>query len=129
MRNLKKHFQDARWDALQASGAHVQRPLWASTSTKNPDYPELLYVESLVGPHTVNTMPPATLEALVAHGDIHRTIDDDVESAQEAMAQLAATGISIAQVTDDLEAEGVKKFADAYEELLSAIEARRKELA
>jgi transaldolase len=126
---FEETFSGPRWEALAAAGAHVQRPLWASTSTKNPDYSDLLYVETLIGPHTVNTMPPNTLEALLDHGTVQRSVDSDVNDARAAMAQLAAIGIAIDEVTDELEAEGVQKFADAFEQLLSAIEERRSELA
>jgi transaldolase len=126
---FEETFSGPRWETLAAAGAHVQRPLWASTSTKNPDYSDLLYVETLIGPHTVNTMPPNTLEALLDHGTVQRSVDSDVDDARAAMAQLAAIGIAIDEVTDELEAEGVQKFADAFEQLLAAIEARRSELA
>jgi transaldolase len=122
-------FSGERWGRLAADGAQVQRPLWASTSTKNPDYPDLLYVETLIGPHTVNTMPPNTLESLLDHGQVARTIDQDYDAAQAAMAQLAAIGISIDDVTDALEEEGVRKFADSFVELLEAIEEQRQQLA
>lgn len=122
-------FAGSRWETLAQNGARVQRPLWASTSTKNPAYSELLYVETLIGPHTVNTMPPATLEAFREHGQVARTIDADVEIAQRDVAALAATGIALEEVTDALEAEGVDKFAASYTELLNAIDNRRKEVS
>jgi transaldolase len=127
-RQFQQVFSGPRWEKLAASGAQVQRPLWASTSTKNPSYPELLYVETLMGPHTVNTMPPKTLEAFRERGVIERTVDQDLESAQAAMDKLAALGIRIDAITDDLEADGVKKFADSYTDLLGTIQKRRQEL-
>ncbi len=122
-------FAGERWDKLAVDGAQVQRPLWASTSTKNPDFPDLLYVETLIGPHTVNTMPPNTLESLLDHGQVARTIDQDYDAARAIMAQLAAIGISIDEVTDGLEEEGVKKFADSFVELMETIEEQRQQLA
>ena len=121
-------FAGPRWDALQEAGAHVQRPLWASTSTKNPAYPDLLYVDTLIGPHTVNTMPPATLDAFRNHGTVKRTIDQGLTEAKHALGALAGIGIEIDQVTDELEAEGVQKFATSFEELLETIDSRRTEL-
>ncbi len=122
-------FSGERWGRLATDGAQVQRPLWASTSTKNPDYPDLLYVETLIGPHTVNTMPPNTLKSLLDHGQVARTIDQDYDAAQAIMAQLAAIGISIDDVTEALEEEGVRKFADSFVELLEVIEEQRQQLA
>ncbi|MCX6049711.1 MAG: transaldolase [Chloroflexi bacterium] len=121
-------FSGERWQALADRGAQVQRPLWASTSTKNPQYPDLLYVEPLIGPHTVNTMPPKTLDAFQDHGKATRTIDQGVKEAQQVFAQLKALGISMEEVATELESEGVQKFADSYRELLNAIEQRRSEL-
>jgi transaldolase len=123
-REFQRTFSGMRWQALEKAGAQLQRPLWASTSTKNPSYPELLYVETLMGPHTVNTMPPQTLDAFRDHGVVARTVDQNVDEAERAMQQLAALGISLQQITDDLEREGVQKFADSYDELLDAIRQR-----
>lgn len=120
--------QNSRWQKLADAGAQVQRPLWASTSTKNPAYSDVLYVDTLIGPHTVNTMPPSTLKAFKDHGTIARTVDQDVSQAQETVAQLVQLGIDMKQVTDKLEAEGVQKFADSYDQLIGAIEKQRKEL-
>ena len=122
-------FSGSRWEQLAAAGANLQRPLWASTSSKNPSYPDLIYVDNLIGPHTVNTMPPKTLEAFQDHGVVRRTIDEQVDQAQAAMLGLEKIGISMTEVTAELEREGVKKFADSYDELLAAIEKRREELA
>ena len=127
-RQFEEKFSGARWAKLAAAGARAQRPLWASTSTKNPAYPDLIYVDTLIGPHTVNTMPPQTLTAFADHGTPARTIDQGVGEAQAQLAALAAAGISLNAVTDELEADGVKKFADSFVQLLAAIEARRKEL-
>jgi len=122
-------FAGSRWQKLADAGAQVQRPLWASTSTKNPSYPDLLYVEPLIGPHTVNTMPPKTLDAFRDHGVIARTIDKNGTEARTVFAQLAALGISMEEVAKELEIDGVLKFADSYRDLLGAIEKRRAELA
>jgi transaldolase len=127
-RLFEETFAGARWQALTDGGAQAQRPLWASTSTKNPTYPDLLYVEPLIGPHTVNTMPPKTLDALLDHGVVRRTIDSGVDEAGRDLAQLAALGVSLDEVTDELEKEGVQKFADAFTALLGAIEEKRQAL-
>ncbi len=111
-----------RWRKLVDAGARLQRPLWASTSTKNPEYSELLYVDSLIGPHTVNTMPPKTLSIFRESGVVERTIDADLDEAKKDMQELSELGVSLSKVTDELEAEGVQKFADSYEELLTAID-------
>jgi transaldolase len=115
-------FSGERWEKLAAEGAQLQRPLWASTSVKNPDYPDLLYVEPLMGPHTVNTMPQNTLEAFQDHGVVAAQVHDGLAEAELIFTQLAALGISIDQVTKELEIEGVKKFADSYTDLLATIE-------
>jgi transaldolase len=122
-------FAGARWERLAAAGARAQRPLWASTSTKNPAYPDLIYVEPLMGAHTVNTMPPQTLEALKDHGMVALTVTQDVAAARQALADLAAAGIDMDAVTTELELDGVKKFADSFVDLLSVIEERSKALA
>lgn len=121
-------FSGQRWETLAGAGAQVQRPLWASTSTKNPSYPDLLYVEPLIGPHTVNTMPPKTLDAFRDHGVVARTIDTDSEAARATFTQLERLGISLTTVASELESDGVQKFADSYRDLLNAIDQRRKEL-
>ena len=122
---FQKIFSTRRWENLKVKGARVQRPLWASTSTKNPDYPDTLYVDNLIGPETVNTVPPATLEAFREHGTAKVTITQGVEQAQETIQQIEARGISMDTVTGELEAEGVKAFADAFAELLRTIDDRR----
>ena len=122
---FKSVFEGARFVRLKAAGARVQRPLWASTSTKNPVYRDVLYVETLIGPDTVNTVPPATLLAFKDHGRVELTLETGIEEAEEAFARLDAIGIDFANVTDELEAEGVKAFADAYTSLLDTVEKRR----
>jgi transaldolase len=128
-RQFEEFFRGPRWETLAAAGARVQRPLWASTSTKNPAYPDLIYVEPLIGPHTVNTMPPQTVEAFADHGAVTRTIDVGLPEMQKALDGIAALGINMDEVTAQLEAEGVKKFADSFAELLASIETRRREFA
>ncbi|MGA8437264.1 MAG: transaldolase [Candidatus Sulfotelmatobacter sp.] len=115
-------FSGARWEALAAKGAHTQRVLWASTSTKNPAYRDVMYVEELIGPDTVNTMPPATIDAFRDHGRLRKSLTEDVAGAQRVMDDLAKAGISIKQVTTKLTADGVKLFADAFHTLLAAVE-------
>ncbi|MFY9552220.1 MAG: transaldolase [Thermoanaerobaculia bacterium] len=115
-------FRQPRFAALKARGARVQRPLWASTSTKDPVYPDLYYVEALIAPDTVDTMPPETFEAYRDHGDPKVRIHDDLEGARAALRQLADLGISVEQVYKELEDEGVKKFSDSYDSLLKAIQ-------
>jgi transaldolase len=127
-RQFEEVFAGPRWEKLAAAGAHVQRPLWASTSTKNPAYPDLIYVDTLIGPHTVNTMPPQTLKAFADHGTPTRTVDKELDQARADIAAVAAAGVSLEQVTEDLEVDGVKKFADSFEELLKTIDERRKQL-
>ncbi len=116
-----KRFSGERWDRLEEKGAKVQRPLWASTSTKNPAYPELLYVDSLIGPDTVNTMPDATVEAFKERGAVARSIDRDVEGAEGVLADLAACGIEMRDVANTLENEGVASFTKSYDELLQVL--------
>ncbi len=115
-------FGGERFQVLRRLGAQVQRPLWASTSTKNPAYSDLLYVEPLIGPDTVNTLPPATLDALLDHGKASPTINQDVAEAHATMKRLEAAGVSMTQVTDKLLAEGVKAFADSFDKLLANLE-------
>lgn len=128
-RQFQEKFAGPRWERLAAAGARVQRPLWASTSTKNPAYPTLMYVEPLIGPHTVNTMPPQTLDTVRKQVVIERSVDRDVEAEVENLARLAELGIDMVQVTDELEQEGVRKFIDSFADLLGAIEKRRAELS
>jgi transaldolase/glucose-6-phosphate isomerase len=118
-------FGGERWQKLAAAGAHVQRPLWASTSTKNPEYRDVLYVEELIGPDTVDTMPPATIIAFNDHGVVKRTVDQDMAGAHKVLDELNSVGISMDQVTKELEDEGVASFAKSYETLGDAIAAKR----
>jgi transaldolase / glucose-6-phosphate isomerase len=115
-------FSGSRWEALKAKGAQTQRVLWASTSTKNPAYRDVIYVEELIGPDTVNTMPPATIDAFRDHGKLRNSLTEDVPAAAKTMADLERAGISMKQVTDKLTDDGVKLFADAFDKLLAAVE-------
>ena len=115
-------FSGPRWEALAAKGAQTQRVLWASTSTKNPKYRDVIYVEELIGPDTVNTMPLATIDAFRDHGQPRNSLTEDVAGAQKVMEDLARAGISIKEVTDKLTEDGVKLFADAFDKLLAAVE-------
>ncbi len=114
-------FSGPRWQALASRGAQTQRVLWASTSTKNPNYRDVIYVEELIGPDTVNTRPPATVDAFRDHGLLRQSLTEDVPGAQKVMDDLARAGISIKQVTDKLTDDGVKLFADAFDKLLAAV--------
>ncbi len=114
-------FEGERWEALREKGARVQRPLWASTSTKNPGYADLLYVDNLIGPASVNTMPEGTLHAFEDHGTLHRTIDADPDAAAAALARLADAGIDMLDVEQTLEDEGVHSFAKSFDELLQSL--------
>lgn len=118
---FQDRFSGPRWEALHSRGAHRQRPLWASTSTKNPAYPDLLYVDNLIGPHTVNTLPDATLDAFLDHGRVARTVDVDLDAARAAYDGVAAVGIDMADVSATLEAEGVAAFAKSFDELIQAL--------
>jgi transaldolase len=113
-----------RWKALAARGAKVQRPLWASTSTKNPAYPDTLYVDNLIGPDTVNTLPDATIEAVTDHGTLKRTVDDGVDEADAVWQALHDVGVDMADVAKTLENEGVASFEKSFEELISALETK-----
>jgi len=124
-----KTFAGGRWEKLKYKGARVQRPLWASTSTKNPAYPDTIYIDNLIGPETVNTVPPATLEAFKDHGVAAMTLVRGLNDAENAIQQLEAAGISMDVVTQELEDEGVKSFADAFAQLLATIDERRKNAA
>ena len=121
-------FSGAQWDALAAKGATPQRCLWASTSTKNPAYRDTLYVEELVGPDTVNTMPRETIEAVQDHGVIERTLDQDVEGARRILERFAEAGVDYDDVVATLEREGVEKFAKSFRELFADLEAKRDQL-
>lgn len=114
-------FSGPRWQALAAKGAQTQRVLWASTSTKNPAYRDVIYVEELIGRDTVNTMPPATVDAFRDHGRLRNSLTENVEDAKKVMSDLARAGISMKEVTDKLTDDGVKLFADAFDKLLAAV--------
>jgi transaldolase len=114
---------------LRAAGARVQRCLWASTSTKNPDYRDVLYVEELIGPETVNTMPIDTIEAFLDHGTVERTLDVDPQAARDTLGRLEDLGISMDRVTQELIDEGVAAFAKSFDELIETIESQRQALA
>jgi transaldolase len=116
-----ERFSGPRWAALAEQGARVQRPLWASTGTKNPAYSDVKYVESLVGPDTVNTLPPATIEAFRDHGKVARTIDIDVAGARHAIAALAAAGVDLTDVTDKLLVEGLASFQKSFDTLIAGL--------
>lgn len=122
-------MESADWRALAAEGARVQKPLWASTSTKNPDYSDVMYVEPLIGPHTVNTMPDETIVAFKNHGQAGLTVTSGVEEARATLASLADLGIDMDRVTDELLAEGITKFVKPFDDLLAALEAKRESLA
>jgi transaldolase / glucose-6-phosphate isomerase len=115
-------FSGPRWEALASKGAQTQRVLWASTSTKNPAYRDVMYVEELIGPDTVDTMPPATVDAFRDHGRLRNSLTEDVAGAQKVMDDLAKAGISIKEATTKLTTDGVKLFADAFSKLLAAVE-------
>jgi len=124
---FERQSATARWRALAAQGAQAQRPLWASTSTKNPAYKDTIYVDTLVGPSTVNTVPPATLTALNDHGHVGVTIRDGLDASKATLAKLEALGISMEAVCADLLRAGVASFAKSFDDLLAAVETRRKE--
>jgi len=124
-----ERFSGSRWDALRARGACPQRPLWASTSTKDPAYPDLLYVDNLIGPDTVNTMPEATLEAFEDHGTLARSIDADDDEARLVLERVAAVGVDMDDVAMILEGEGVASFAKSYDELIQRLQDKANALA
>lgn len=122
-------FESPRFQKLAEKGARVQRPLWASTGTKNPAYSDVLYVDELIGPHTVNTLPPATLEAFRDHGAVKLTLTGRLAEARQVLAGLAKAGIDLAAITETLQSQGVTLFADSYKQLLTALEAKREKIA
>jgi transaldolase len=122
---FKRTFETPRFTKLAAKGARLQRPLWASTSTKNPAFPDLLYVDNLIAPHTVNTVPPQTLLAFIDHGRAALTLEGHEGTARQEISELESLGISIDKVTQELEDEGVKSFSDAFASLLKTIDERR----
>jgi transaldolase len=122
-------FGGAEFADLRGAGARVQRCLWASTSTKNPDYRDVLYVEELIGPQTVDTMPIETIDAYLDHGRIERTLDARLDEAADALRAVEALGISMSTVTDELIVEGIASFAKSFDELIGSIDSKRKALA
>jgi transaldolase len=122
---FKTTFDSQRFSELKKNGAQLQRPLWASTSTKNPAYPDVLYIDHLIGPNTVNTVPPTTLNHFNDHGKAELTLETDLAASEQVFVDLTAAGISIDQVTEELEEEGVKAFSDAFRNLLQTVEERR----
>ena len=127
-RLFQRSFSGPRWEALAARGARVQRPLWASTGRKNPAYSDVLYVDELIGPHTVNTLPEDTLEAFADHGTPGRTIDSDVDDADRVWQALAEVGVDMDEVATKLEREGVDAFMKSFDELIDALEQKSAEL-
>src|SRR4051812_47889643 len=125
---FQQQIATPRWKALAAKGASVQRPLWASTSTKNPAYRDVMYVEQLIGPDTVNTMPPATIDAFRDHGKTARTVDKDLDKARADLAALEKAGISMNDVTDKLLADGLASFQKSFETLIGGLEKKTKSL-
>jgi transaldolase len=124
----KEVFGGSRWQSLAEKGAHRQRLLWASTSTKNPDYPDTIYVDNLLGPETVNTMPKKTIEAVMGHAEIRPTLEEDVEEAEELLKRLREAGLDYEDVTDTLEQQGIQKFADPFNEMLEEIKNKGRQL-
>jgi transaldolase len=124
----KEVFGGSRWRPLEERGANRQRLLWASTSTKNPDYPDTMYVDNLVGPETVNTMPKKTIEAVKDHAEIRSTLEEGVEEAKELLERLRDVGLDYEDVTDTLEQEGIQKFADPFNEMLEEIKNKSRQL-
>jgi transaldolase len=127
-KNYKRIFSGERWERLAASGASKQRCLWASTSTKNPEYRDVMYVEELIGPETVNTMPKETIGAFQEHGVVAETLERDLDAAGRLLDELAAVGVDYDDVVETLEREGVQKFSDSFRELLDGIRAKRAQL-
>lgn len=127
-RLFTQRFSGERWERLRAKGARVQRPLWASTSTKNPAYRDVIYVETLIGPDTVNTMPPATLQAFRDHGESARTVDQGWDEAEALVAALASRGIAMDAVTDQLLAEGLASFQKSFDSLITGLATKRQAL-
>lgn len=122
-------FRSDRWLQLAEYGARVQRVLWGSTSTKNPDYPDTMYVDNLIGPQTVNTMPPSTLEAFMDHGTVERTVDQNLAESLAYLERLENAGINLIAIGDELQREGVEKFAKSYDDLLETIAEKREAIS
>ncbi|MEL7314229.1 MAG: transaldolase family protein, partial [Cyanobacteria bacterium J06559_3] len=125
----KKIIASDRWQALAAKGARVQRLLWASTSTKNPEYSDVMYVDELIGPDTVNTLPPNTIEACADHCDVASRIETDVDAAQQVIGMLPELGIDLDQVMDELLEEGIDKFVKPFDTLMDSLITKVKQLS
>ncbi|MFL5612062.1 MAG: transaldolase [Gemmatimonadaceae bacterium] len=125
---FQREFSSPRWKKLEAKGASVQRVLWASTSTKNPAYRDVMYVEQLIGPHTVNTMPPQTVTAFAEHGEVERTVDKDLGAAEAVIRDLGQLGVSIDDVTAKLLVDGLASFQKSYDTLISGLAKKTKAL-
>jgi transaldolase len=125
---FQETFRGNRWQALEEQGARVQRPLWASTSTKNPRYPDTMYVDALIGPHTVNTVPPDTLAAFRDHGRVAETLVQGWDEAKASLDRLARLGIDLDAVTQRLQVDGVAAFVQSFESLLASIGEKRHEM-
>jgi transaldolase len=123
-RLFRQKFTGPRWEALVKQGARLQRPLWASTSTKNPEYRDVMYVEELIGPDTVDTMPPATIEAFAEHGVVDKTVDKKVAAAEGLLREIEAAGISIKDVTAKLLVDGIASFQKSFDELIAGLESK-----
>ena len=123
-RLFRQKFAGPRWEALAKQGARVQRPLWASTSTKNPAYRDVMYVEELIGPDTVDTMPPATIEAFADHGAVEKTVDKKVAAAEGLLKEIEAAGISVREVTEKLLVDGIASFQKSFDELIAGLESK-----
>jgi len=128
-RLFRQKFTGPRWEALAKQGARLQRPLWASTSTKNPEYRDVMYVEELIGPDTVDTMPPATIEAFGEHGVVDRTVDKKVAAAEGLLREIEAVGISVKDVTAKLLVDGIASFQKSFDELIAGLESKIGSLA
>ncbi|MBC7939402.1 MAG: transaldolase, partial [Chitinophagaceae bacterium] len=118
-------FHGPRWEQLAQQGAHVQRPLWASTGTKDPRYPDTLYVDGLIGPDTVNTVPPATLTAFLDHGTVAATLEQGLDEARAHLARLAEQGVDLDLITEQLQVDAVASFAQSFEALMASISDKR----
>jgi transaldolase len=127
-RHCKEAFAGPRWEFLAGKGATPQRVLWASTSTKNPAYPDVMYVEELIGPNTIDTMPEETIEAYQDHGDPEPRLERGIEEAERVFRELGQAGVHYDDVTSTLEREGVEKFADSFHELMQALDTKRASL-
>lgn len=125
---FQERFSSPRWKALEAKGARVQKPLWASTSTKNPAYRDVMYVEQLIGPRCINTLPPQTVDAFRDHGETERTLDRDVDEARRTLERLEAAGIRMADVTDQLLVDGLASFQKSFDSLIAGLEKKSAQL-